>query len=223
MFETRHLIILCFVGGIIVSLIDSGQCHRPLIANVTQYQHHQHQQQQQQMQLYSSSPQQSPIASSQANLMYQQNTKNGFQHAKSSDYQTGTDTQLPAYSLSSAAAAAPSSSSSSSSLSGRYFSSNAGSGRGSSGIAAIALAAASSNAPASGSSAYQPNRGRKHAFTDLRKNLTSQGRLWERQGDDPERNDHSNNPMKILKNKIMKSDVSNNRIYPVACSLYIVQ
>lgn len=195
MIDSRHLIILCFVCGIIGCLIGSGRCHRPLSANVTQ-------QQQQQMPYYSSAPQQSSV-SSQANLMYQQNTKNGF-HQTKLDYQAGTDSQSPSYSLSST-------SSSSSSSSGRYFSSNAGNagnGRGSGGgIAAIALAAASSNAPAPINSAYQPNRGRKHAFTDLRKNLTSQGRLWERQGDDPERNDH-NNPMKILKNKILKSDVS---------------
>lgn len=192
MVGSRHLIILCFVCGIIGCLIDSGQCHRPLNTNVTQ------QQQQQQMPLHSLSSQQTPAAS-QANLMYQQNTKSR------PDYQAGRDSESPSYSLTSATSA------SSSSLSGRYFSSsNAGSGRGrdSGGIAALALPVPSSNAPASGNSAYQPNRGRKHAFTDLRKNLTSQGRLWERQGDDPERNDHSNNPMKILKNKILKSDVS---------------
>lgn len=181
MIDSRHLIIICFVCGLIGCLIYSGQCHRPLSTNVTQ-------QQQQQ-------------------IMHQSNAKNGFQlHRTSSqdnihpDYQPDRDSQSPAYSLSS-----------SSSLSGRYFSSNIGngSGRGSSGgIAAIALAAPSLNAPTTGNSAYQPNRGRKHAFTDLRKNLTSQGRLWERQGDDPERNDHNNNPMKILKNKILKSDVS---------------
>lgn len=206
MIDSRHFIILC---GIIGCLIDSGQCHRPLNTNITQQQHHH----QQQMPVYSSLPQQSPV-SSQANLMYQQNTKNGFEHTKS-DYQSvPSDSQSPTFSLSSTVAA--SAVSSSSSLSGRYFaSSNVGSGgtddnngRGSGSIAAIALAAPSSNIPETGNSAYQTNRGRKHAFTDLRKNLTSQGRLWERQGDDPERNDHNNNPMKILKSKILKSDVS---------------
>lgn len=198
MIDSRYLIIICLVYGIIGCLFDSGQCHRPLNTNITQQQ-----QQQQQMPLYSSTSQQLPI-SSQANAMYHQNAKNGFQQTKP-DYQQNTDSKSPAYSFSSVVAP-------SSSLSGRYFSSAAGSsgnGRATSGgIAAIALAAAASNAPTSGNSAYQPNRGRKHAFTDLRKNLTSQGRLWERQGDDPERNDHNNNPMKILKNKILKSDVS---------------
>lgn len=64
----------------------------------------------------------------------------------------------------------------------------------------------SSKPAASDLDGYQPNRGRKHTFTDLRKNLTSV-RVHERQGDDPDRNDQ-NNPMALLKNRLMESDVS---------------
>lgn len=47
---------------------------------------------------------------------------------------------------------------------------------------------------------------RKHTFQDLRKNLKEQRKQWDRQGDDPEQNNQ--NLMKIIKSKILKSDVS---------------
>lgn len=56
-------------------------------------------------------------------------------------------------------------------------------------------------------SPFKPNRGRKNTFTDLRKNLTAQKKLWERQGDDPELNENSKNPMWVLKQRF-KTDVS---------------
>lgn len=175
MIDSKHLIGICVVCGIIGCLLDNGQCHRPLNANGTQ--------QMPPSSLSSLSPsssttsQQSSVQFSKANSMYHQNVKNSFQQSKQSDYQFATDNaQLPTY------------------------------GRGSNSAGAIALLAAAANSPTA--TGYQPNRGRKHAFTDLRKNLTQQGRFWERQGDDPERNDHINNPMKILKSKILKSDVS---------------
>lgn len=57
-------------------------------------------------------------------------------------------------------------------------------------------------------STFQANRGRKHTFTDLRKNLSAQKKLWDsRQGDDPERNENNKNPMWVLKEKF-KTGVS---------------
>lgn len=59
---------------------------------------------------------------------------------------------------------------------------------------------------ASSATVFQPNRDRKHTFQDLRKNLKEQRKQWDRQGDDPEQTNQ--NLMKIIKSKIMKSDVS---------------
>lgn len=61
--------------------------------------------------------------------------------------------------------------------------------------------------PLQNNSPFKPNRGRKNTFTDLRKNLTAQKKLWERQGDDPELNENSKNPLWVLKQKF-KTDVS---------------
>lgn len=61
--------------------------------------------------------------------------------------------------------------------------------------------------PLQNNSPFKPNRGRKNTFTDLRKNLSAQKKLWERQGDDPELNENSKNPMYVLKQKF-KVDVS---------------
>lgn len=55
----------------------------------------------------------------------------------------------------------------------------------------------------------QPNRDRKHTFQDLRKNLKDQRKQWDRQGDEPEQNNQ--NLVKIIRTKIMKSDVSINK------------
>lgn len=61
--------------------------------------------------------------------------------------------------------------------------------------------------PLQNNSPFKPNRGRKNTFTDLRKNLSAQKKLWERQGDDPELNENSKNPLWVLKQKF-KIDVS---------------
>lgn len=61
--------------------------------------------------------------------------------------------------------------------------------------------------PLQNNSPFKPNRGRKNTFTDLRKNLSAQKKLWERQGDDPEQNENSKNPLWVLKQKF-KIDVS---------------
>lgn len=60
--------------------------------------------------------------------------------------------------------------------------------------------------PLQNNSPFKPNRGRKNTFTDLRKNLSAQKKLWERQGDDPEQNENSKNPLWVLKQKF-KIDV----------------
>lgn len=52
-----------------------------------------------------------------------------------------------------------------------------------------------------------PHRERKLTFQDLRKNLKEQRKQWDRQGDEPEPAANQN-LMKILKSKILKSDVS---------------
>lgn len=57
--------------------------------------------------------------------------------------------------------------------------------------------------PLENNSPIKPNRGRKNTFTDLRKNLSAQKKLWERQGDDPELNAHSKNPLRVLKQKFI--------------------
>lgn len=61
--------------------------------------------------------------------------------------------------------------------------------------------------PLQNNSPLKPNRGRKNTFTDLRKNLSAQKKLWERQGDDPELNANSKNPLRVLKAKF-QHDVS---------------
>lgn len=57
------------------------------------------------------------------------------------------------------------------------------------------------------STAYQAQRGRKHTFTDLRKTISDQKNVWNRQGDEPETNEDNKNPMWVLKQKF-KNDVS---------------
>lgn len=61
--------------------------------------------------------------------------------------------------------------------------------------------------PLQSNSPFKPNRGRKNTFTDLRKNLTAQKKLWERQGDEPELSEKSKNPLWVLKQKF-QIDVS---------------
>lgn len=57
------------------------------------------------------------------------------------------------------------------------------------------------------STAYLAQRGRKHTFTDLRKTISEQKNVWNRQGDEPETNEDNKNPMWVLKQKF-KNDVS---------------
>lgn len=205
-------LVKCILCILICAQIENGHCQRPLNGNDTI-------QQAQTMTATSQSPSASwpssasSSVSSSTKLLHQLNRKNRLtkQFNNPSNRSNSSETNANLYSpiddgifnVNGAAASSPvrpyhelDDQTSVQAASGKYFLSTG----------------QSSSIDYTAATAYQPNRGRKHAFTDLRKNLTSGRALWERQGDDPARNDN-NNPMKILKSKILKSDVSTMCIF----------
>lgn len=176
----------CMLCIFICQLVERGHCQRPLNANGTA-----------QQPAHDSATQSEPVLSS-TKLLHQLNRQNRLtkQLNRSSSSEANPKSYSPIddgiFNVNGAAAASPvrpyhdiSDQASVYLSDGKYYSSK----------------------PTASDWAGQPNRGRKHTFTELRKNLTSVGHYNERQGDDPDRNDQ-NNPMALLKNRLMESDVS---------------